>query len=124
MEGVHNITEYYNASMVEPHVINLPTSSGFVQNLLFLICYSMIGALALLGNFMIVYVVGSNKKMQNFVHLLLANMAAADLLCAFTYFTGLLACSDVVITRTGNNLWCLANKTVWLITFQVSVSLL
>lgn len=116
--------EDYNASNVERHdadVIDLSASSAFLQNLLFLIFYSMIGALALFGNFMIVYVVGTNKKMQNFVHLLLANMAATDLLCALTYFTGLLACSDVVITRTGSNLWCLANKTVWLITFQVNV---
>lgn len=124
MEDVHNIIDDYNASKVERHdadVINLPTSSAFVQNLLFLICYSMIGALALFGNFMIIYVVGTNKKMQNFVHLLLANMAATDLLCALTYFTGLLACSDAIIAGTGSNLWCLANKTVWLITFQVNV---
>lgn len=113
----------YNISMVTPldgDVINVPTSSAeFVQKELFLIFYSMIGAVALFDNFMIVYVVGTNKKMQNFVHILLANMAAADFLCAFTYFTGLLACSDVVITGTGSNVWCLANKTIWLITFQV-----
>ncbi len=119
---MEDTTEDYNASMVEPsNKINLLISSGFMQNLLFLIFYTAIGALAFLGNFMIVYVVGSNKKMQNFVHLLLANMAVADLLCAFTYFTGLLACSDMVITATGNNLWCLGNKTVWLTTFQVNV---
>lgn len=121
---MEDITEDNNASMVEPHVddvINLPTpSSNFEQNLLFLISYSFIGALALFGNFMIVYIIGSCKKMQNFIYILLANMAAADLLCAFTYFTGLLACSDVVISGTGSNLWCLANKTVWLITFQVN----
>lgn len=122
MENINNITKDYNASMVVHQVISTPTSSGFVQNLLFLIFYSMIGALALFGNFMIVYVVGSNKKMQNFVHLLLANMAAADLLCALTYFTGLLACSDMVLTRTGSNIWCLGNKAVWLVTFQVNVS--
>ncbi|KAJ6647967.1 rhodopsin, partial [Pseudolycoriella hygida] len=35
-------------------------------------------------------------------------------------FTGLVACSDAVISGTGSNVWCLANKTIWLTTFQVS----
>lgn len=122
MDTVHNYTEDYNSTsikLLDADVVNLAPSSGYTQNQLFLIFYSMIGAVALFDNFMIVYVVGTKKKMQTFVHILLANMAAADFLCAFTYFTGLLACSDYVISGTGSNAWCLGNKTVWLITFQV-----
>lgn len=81
--------------------------------------YSFTGVLALLGNIIVVYVVFSLPKMRTFVHILLANMAVSDVICALSFFTGLTLCSDSIIVNGGNG-YCVTNKAIQLLTFQVT----
>lgn len=90
-----------------------------LQNVVYLCAYSLAGILALLGNIIVVYVVFRLPDMRTFVHILLANMAASDIVCALSFFTGLILCSDSIITVGGNG-YCVANKAIQLLTFQVT----
>lgn len=102
---------YKNVSVDEDTLI--------LQNVLYMCAYSMTGILALLGNIIVVYVVFSLPNMRTFVHILLANMAASDIVCAVSFFTGLVLCSDSIINVGGNG-YCVANKAIQLLTFQVT----
>lgn len=90
-----------------------------LQNIVYMCAYSLTGVVALLGNIIVVHVVFSLPKMRTFVHILLANMAVSDIICALSFFTGLVLCSDCTIKKGGNG-YCVANKAVQLLTFQVT----
>ncbi|KAG4078494.1 hypothetical protein HA402_009206 [Bradysia odoriphaga] len=47
-------------------------------------------------------------------------MAVSDIMCALSFFTGLVLCSDSTINSAGHNGFCVTNKAVQLLTFQVT----
>lgn len=93
--------------------------TAIFQDIVYMCAYSLIGVIALLGNVIVVHVVFSLPKMRTFVHILLANMAVSDIICALSFFTGLTLCSDSII-RNGGNGYCVTNKAIQLLTFQVT----
>lgn len=90
-----------------------------LQNIVYMCAYSLTGVVALLGNLIVVHVVFSLPHMRTFIHVLLANMAVSDITCALSFFTGLILCSDSTI-RNGGNGYCVTNKAIQLLTFQVT----
>lgn len=94
-------------------------NSVILQDVVYMCAYSLTGVVALLGNIIVVHVVFILPKMRTFVHVLLANMAVSDIICALSFFTGLILCADSTITRGGNG-YCVVNKAVQLLTFQVT----
>lgn len=90
-----------------------------LQNSVYMLAYSLTGIVALLGNIIVIYVVFSLPKMRTFVHILLANMAVSDIMCALSFFTGLILCWDSTI-KSGGNGYCVTNKAIQLLTFQVT----
>lgn len=93
--------------------------SLILQNSVYMFAYSLTGIVALLGNIIVVHVVFRLPNMRTFVHILLANMALSDIICALSFFTGLILCSDSTI-RNGGNGYCVTNKAIQLLTFQVT----
>ncbi|XP_037032949.1 RYamide receptor-like [Bradysia coprophila] len=94
--------------------------SLLLHNIVYMCAYSLTGILALFGNIVVVYVVFRLPKMRTFVHILLANMAVSDIMCALSFFTGLILCSDSTINSAGHNGFCVTNKAIQLLTFQVT----
>lgn len=97
----------------------MDSDTPILQDIVYMCAYSLTGILALFGNVIVVYVVFRIPKMRTFVHILLANMAVSDIICALSFFTGLLLCSDFTINNVGNG-YCVTNKAVQLLTFQVT----
>lgn len=118
-----NETLHITRTVVNPVTYQNETvdEDGSLQNIVYMCVYSLTGILALFGNVVVVYVVFSLPKMRTFVHILLANMAVSDIMCALSFFTGLILCSDSTISSLGNG-YCVANKVVQLLTFQVTSS--
>lgn len=104
---------------VDPRGQNETHDPLILQNSVYMVAYSLTGILALLGNVVVVYVVFSLPKMRTFVHILLANMALSDIMCALSFFTGLILCWDSTI-KSGGNGYCVTNKAIQLLTFQVT----
>lgn len=94
--------------------------SGVVRDSVYICVYSLTGILALIGNTLVVKAVFTRKKMWTFIHILLTNMAISDTTCALSFFFGLLFCSDYFIDVVGGNVYCVANKIIQLLSFQVS----
>lgn len=90
-----------------------------LQNSVYMFAYSLTGIVALLGNVIVVQVVFTLPKMRTFIHILLANMAISDIICAVSFFTGLILCSDSIVGNGGNG-YCVTNKAIQLLTFQVT----
>lgn len=95
-------------------------TSGHIRDSFYILVYSLTAILALIGNAIVVKTVFATKRMCTFVHILLANMAISDITCAFSFFVGLLFCSDYFIDVWGGNGYCVVNKTIQVLSFQVS----
>lgn len=117
-----NETVFVEATKVKPELYKSQTvdeDSIVLQDIVYMLVYSLTGILALFGNIVVVFVVFRLPKMRTFVHILLANMAVSDIMCALSFFTGLILCSDSTINAIGNGC-CVTNKAVQLLTFQVT----
>lgn len=96
------------------------STSEHFRDIFYILAYSLIGILALLGNTIVVRIVFNTKKMCTFVHILLANMAISDITCALSFFFGLIFCSDYFIIVAGGPGYCVVNKAVQVVSYQVS----
>lgn len=93
--------------------------NGLFRDSVFLFIYFITVVVALIGNSIVVKVVFTIPRMRTFVHILLANMAISDILCGLSFLTGLILCFDQFMTQFGNG-YCVANKAIQLLSFQVS----